>query len=285
MEFIFYLIFRITLSGDIHPNPGPRNHCCKALYINIRGLKANLQDVAVASSKYDIIFCSETLVSSFRHVSELLIPSFKRHLLRRDSILRAQGMCVYLRPTCSASRITKFECGCHEMMLIKICSRFNNYYIFSVYRNPVLDDSIYDCLLSSISSSIQDSEPKPSFVFVGDFNAHHQEWLNSISPTNQHGRAALDFSNLSGCEQIVQSQTHVSGNCLDLLTDAPSAVTVQVVPPIGSTDHSGLSFNIQTSFSIPDEPITRKVFLKSRANWADVIADFNNIVWREVFLG
>ncbi len=21
--------------GDVHPNPGPRNHCCKALYFNI----------------------------------------------------------------------------------------------------------------------------------------------------------------------------------------------------------------------------------------------------------
>ncbi len=131
-------------------------------------------------------------------------------------------------------------------------------------------------------ASIPDSDPKSSFVFVGDFNAHHQQWLN-FSTTNQHGWAAHDFSNLSGCEQIVQSPTHVSGNCLDLLhTDPPSAVTVQVVPPLGITDHSGMSFSIQTSFSIPDEPISRKVFLKSR-QLADVTSDFNNIVWREVF--
>ncbi len=144
--------------------------------------------------------------------------------------------------------------------MVKICSRFNNYYIFSVYRNPDLDDSIYDCLLGSMAS-IQESDSKASFVVLGDVNAHHQEWLNSIFPTNQHGRGALDISNLSGCEQIVQSPTHAPGNCLDLLfTDAPSAVTVQVVSPLGSTDHSGLSFNIQTSFSVPDEPVSRSVF-------------------------
>ncbi len=125
---------------------------------------------------------------------------------------------------------------------------------------------------------------KASFVLVGDVNAHHQEWLNSISPTNQHGRGALDFSNLSGCEQIVQSPTHATGNCIDLLfTDAPSEVTVQVVPPLGSTDYSGLSFNIHTLFSVPGKPVSRKVFLKSRANWAGVNADFNNIVGWEVF--
>ena len=31
------------------------------------------------------------------------------------------------------------------------------------------------------------------FVFVGDANAHHSEWLESVSPTDRHGRDALDF--------------------------------------------------------------------------------------------
>ena len=278
--FIFYLLLR---SGDIHQNPGPRNDC-RILYSNIRGLKANLQDLSVASTKFDIIFCSETLVSSFRHTSELLIPNFNKPiLLRRNAIPRAQGMCVYIRSSYSASRLSKSECGCHEMMAVKICSRFNNYYIFSLYRNPDMDDSIYDCLLTSMAS-IQERDSKASFLFVGDVNAHHREWLNSVSPTDQHGRAALDFCNLAGCEQMVQSPTHTSGNCLDLLiTDATSAVSVCVIPPLGSSDHCGLSVTIQTRFSIPDELISRKVFLKSRVNWAGVRADFDTINWHDIF--
>ena len=114
--FIFYLLLR---SGDIHQNPGPRNDC-RILYSNIRGLKANLQDLSVASTKFDIIFCSETLVSSFRHTSELLIPNFNKPiLLRRNAIPRAQGMCVYIRSSYSASRLSKSECGCHEMMALR----------------------------------------------------------------------------------------------------------------------------------------------------------------------
>ena len=31
-------------------------------------------DLVVASSQYDILLCSETLVSDLRHVSELLVP-------------------------------------------------------------------------------------------------------------------------------------------------------------------------------------------------------------------
>ena len=34
-------------------------------------------------------------------------------------------------------------------------------------------------------------------VFVGDANAHHSEWLESVSPTDQHRRDDLDFCNHS----------------------------------------------------------------------------------------
>ena len=30
-------------------------------------------------------------------------------------------------------------------------------------------------------------------IFISDANAHHSEWLESVSPTDGHGRDALDF--------------------------------------------------------------------------------------------
>ena len=47
----------------------------------MRGLAGNLSDLTVASSQYDILFCSETLVSDMRHVSELLVPGFGHPVL------------------------------------------------------------------------------------------------------------------------------------------------------------------------------------------------------------
>ena len=38
-------------------------------------------DLTVGSSRYDILLCSETLVSDMRHVSELLVPEFDRCLV------------------------------------------------------------------------------------------------------------------------------------------------------------------------------------------------------------
>ena len=270
------------MSGDVHPNPGPQFFKC--LYCNIRGLRANLSDLSVVSSGYDLLFCSETLVSELRHVSEVLVPGFgKPILLRRGSIPRAQGLAVYIRSSFSAARTPRFECGCHEMLIIKVCGRYRNFYLCPTYRNPDLDDSIYECFLSSMAA-IQEADAKASFIFVGDFNAHHRDWLGSVSPTNSHGHAALNFCNLSGCEQLVCQPTHTSGNCLDLVfTDVPAIVAARPIAPIGSSDHAFLSVKIQRSFSVPEFSITRKVYLKSRANWSGVISDLQSMVWGDIY--
>ena len=61
---------------------------CRILRSNVRGLDRNLSDLAVASSQYDILLCSETLVSDMRHVSEVLVSGFCRPvLLGRGRIL------------------------------------------------------------------------------------------------------------------------------------------------------------------------------------------------------
>ena len=49
-------------------------------------------------------------------------------------------------------------------------------------------------------AGVQSVDDKTVFVFIGDANAHHSEWLESVSPIERHGRDALDFCNLYGCE-------------------------------------------------------------------------------------
>ena len=67
--------------------------------------------------------------------------------------------------------------------------------VYSLYRNPDLDDRIFDCLLSSMAA-VQADDVRASFLFVGDLNGHHQEWLSSTT-TNRHGVAAFDFATCS----------------------------------------------------------------------------------------
>ena len=82
-----YLIFYACLElrfPDVDTNPGPRRPvpgACRILCSNVRGLSKNLSDVTVASSQYDLLLCSETLVSDRCYISELLVPGFGRSVM------------------------------------------------------------------------------------------------------------------------------------------------------------------------------------------------------------
>ena len=87
----------------------------------MQGLSGNLSNLAMASSQYDILLCSETLVSHLRHVSELLVAGFGCPvLLCRGKLPRARGMAAYVRDGYGAFRQPKFECGCCEMLVVRV---------------------------------------------------------------------------------------------------------------------------------------------------------------------
>ena len=77
---------------------------------NVWGLAGNLSDLTVASSQYDILLYSETLVSDMNHVSEVLVPGFGCPvLLCCGKMPQACGMAAYVRDSYGAFRQPKFE--------------------------------------------------------------------------------------------------------------------------------------------------------------------------------
>ena len=139
------------------------------MYNNIRGLHANLNGLIAASRQYDILFCSETLVSGMRHASEVLIPDSKKPILFKcNATHRAQEMAAYVRKDFPASHKTSYESRCHEVEAFKVCGKTNHFYLFSIYRNPNADDRIFDCLLTSMTA-IQKSDQKAAFLVCWRF--------------------------------------------------------------------------------------------------------------------
>ena len=123
--------------------------------------------------------------------------------------------------------------------------------MFSLSRNPDLDNRIFDCLLTSMAA-VQAEDVRASFLFVGDLNGHHQEWLGSTT-ANRHGVAAFDNATVSGCDQLVVGPTHALGGTLDLLmTDVFDLVRVSVVVPVSNSDHSSLSAVISMAQAVPN---------------------------------
>ena len=58
-------------------NPGPgSDKRVRVLCANIRGLRAHLDELAVAGSGYDVLVCAESKVSDRSHLSVLHIPGF-----------------------------------------------------------------------------------------------------------------------------------------------------------------------------------------------------------------
>ena len=66
-------------------------------------------------------------------------------------------------------------------------------------------------------AAVQAENVRASFLFVGDLNGHHEEWLGSTT-TNCHGDAAFDFTTVSGCHPLVVGPTHARGGTPDFLT-------------------------------------------------------------------
>ena len=142
MNFL-YLIFHGCLRLrflDVETNPVPRRPVpavCRILCSNVRGLAGNLSNLTVASSPYDILLCSETVVSDMRQVSEVLVTGFGRPvLLCRGKIPRARGMATYVRDGYGAFCQPKFECGCCEMLVFSVCGVRQNLFFIQSLSQP-----------------------------------------------------------------------------------------------------------------------------------------------------
>ena len=116
LYLIFYGCLRLRFL-DVETNSGPRRPVpavCRILCSNVRGLTGNLSDLIVASSQYDILLCSETLVSDMRHVSEVLVNGFCRLVL----LCRCLGPVGWLR---TFEMVTEHFANPHLSMVIAKC--------------------------------------------------------------------------------------------------------------------------------------------------------------------
>ena len=86
---------------------------------------------------------------------------------------RARGIAAYVRDGYGVFRQPKFECGCCEMLVFMVSGVRQNFYVFNLYRNPDLDDPIFDCLLTSMAA-VQAEDVRASFLFEGDLIGYHQ---------------------------------------------------------------------------------------------------------------
>ena len=94
------------------------------------------------------------------------------------------------------------------MLVFRVCGARQNFYMFSLYRNPDLDDRIYDCLLTAMAA-VRAVDVRASFLFVGDLNGILRNGSVQLPRTVMVLWPLI--LPLSGCDQLVIGPTHARG--------------------------------------------------------------------------
>ena len=186
MDFLYLILYACLrlLFLDVETNPGPRRPVpaiCRILCSNVWGLDWNLSDLTMASSQHNILLCSETLDSDMSRVG-VTGSRFRSPYCAGARCLGPEGWLHTYEMVTHLFRKSKFECGCCEMLIIRVCGvRQNLYVCVQSLPHPDLDDQIFYCLLASMAA-----------VQAEDIRVN----LYSTT-TNSHGVAAFDFATVS----------------------------------------------------------------------------------------
>ena len=115
------LVLLLIVCGDVESNSAPgSDKRVRVLYSNIRGVHANLDELAVAGSDYDVLVSAESKVSDHRHLSEIRIPGIGCPQRLWNSTPGAQSMALYVREgfhSFCQSKL-KLECSWHESCVL-----------------------------------------------------------------------------------------------------------------------------------------------------------------------
>ena len=260
-------------------------------FSNIRGLRSNFVSVEsfLLNSSPDILALSETNLNSSICSADFAVNGYLP-LIRKDSDRHMHGLGIYVRDSLPISRELHLESGQHYFICLRLALLHSTSYIFFLYRSPSSNDcSVLNAISTSIDTVLQ-SHPTANIIVCGDFNAHHTQWLNSLS-TDVPGVESYNFSIAQSLSQIVNFPTRFpdhdnhSPSLLDLcLVSDPSIYSVAPLSPLGNSDHAVVSVSFSpASVTSCESPSHRTSYNYPLADW-DSFRDFlSGIPWHSVF--
>ena len=228
-------------------------------FCNIRGIRSNFQSVEhhLSSSKPHLLFLTETQVSVATDSSPFSVPSYFLY----SHFQAKAGCCVYVRNDITCSRAHNLDSSEFSTIWLRLQCHSLTKFICAVYLSPNSSNYVnfFDYLTSKVEH-ILSHFPFAEISILGDFNVHHQHWLSSPF-TDQPGEQAFSFAILHDFEQLVQHPTRIpdrlgdTPNILDLfLTSNPSAYSVKLFSPLGSSDHNLISVSCPIAPVPPRDP-------------------------------
>ncbi|XP_061717541.1 uncharacterized protein LOC133525263 isoform X2 [Cydia pomonella] len=227
-------------------------------FCNIRGLHSNLSAVHyhLESAPPTILFLTETQISCPADTAYLLYPGYTFE----HKFMRHAGVCMYARQEICCRRLHAFEDRDLSVLWVRVDYSGHTRVYACLYRSHSGNTETTRLFehLHLTADKLLEQYPSAELVILGDFNAHHVEWLGSRS-TDHAGRSAHEFSLAYGLSQLVHSPTRIpdiedhTSSLLDLLlTTRPDGYSVSVNAPLGSSDNCLV--RIQAPCARPDPP-------------------------------
>ncbi|KAL0867444.1 hypothetical protein ABMA27_008231 [Loxostege sticticalis] len=272
-----------VLSGGARASPqspsDQRRHFLplKVHLTNIRGLHSNLDPVHhhLETEKPHLFFLTETQIATPSDVAYLNFPGYTlEHKFKK-----------------CAGRLRGFEKSEFPVLWLLVDTGMEKSLYAGVYRSHSGDREttrLMEYLAETADIALQ-RYPTAELVFLGDFNAHHKEWLFPYQKTDHAGREARKLALALNLTQLVDQATRIpdiaghTPNCLDLLlTTDPHRHSVSVSAPLGSSDHC-----VVKSVSVCSPPDythrgTRRVWRYESADWDEMRAFFASYPWRRL---
>ena len=289
LSALWVLSLLLTLSGDIHPNPGPVPDDFNSGFFsfcnwNLNSLAANnfnrltFLNAENTIHKYDIISLCETSLNDEISVSPDAIPGYTFKPLNHPSGGRHGGVGIFYKeslPLRIRDDLCFDECLVSEIKFGRKKIFFTVFYRNPAYKASSIEFQSFKSNFETLNHKISLENPYVSF-FTGDINAHSKAWF-SEGDSNAEGVDLHQFFSDLNLEQLITEPTHFFNtasqpSCIDIiLTDQPNLVlNCGVRPSLDPLVHHQMTF-CKINFKIPPPPkYDRKIWHFKKAQ-ADLI--------------
>ncbi len=264
------------------------------MYTNADAVTNKLHEIQalIVIHKPDIIAITEVKPKNLKHPlskTQLKIDNYK--LIPSETCFSSQG-----RGVCFYCHESIFQCCTEiegidgaESVYLHMKTTEGSTKIGCVYRSPNNSELNNDKLSKSFSdySRVHQDE---DIVIVGDFNFPEINWL-TCSSEKEDDHPATKFLNSSLDGFMTQHVTEPTrwrdgqrSNTLDLIfTNRDGLISdVEILSPVGKSDHGILLFKVHCNFHVSKEPVHKRMW--SRGDYQSMRRDFS-IDWEQLLNG
>jgi hypothetical protein len=250
----------LILSGDIETNPGPFS--LNFVNINVNGLRDKVDIITSQLNLFDLICITESHLNKEISCEKLVIPDFNPIIRRDRETPRGTpswgGVSVYIKHFLPYTRRTDLELPDLEHIWIELHTS-KKILLCTLYRPPSSPVALWETISRNIDHVLS-RHPSHTVILTGDLNE------NLLSDRHNHLKNLMYEHSLY---QLVTEATRPASNSLldPVITNNPSMLqNCKPIAPICS-DHTPVTFTVETSPFSKQTCFKRHIWLYDRADW------------------